>query len=154
MAATFIEHPWQRSNSRTDWFGITYKRKQTILALQWRHNKRHGVSNHQRCNCLFNRLFRRGSKKTSWPASLAIVRKIQRWPMNSPQKWPIRQKVFPFDDAIMIFQKTWVTSDSKFSRTDDQDEFIQCKVSSALKHLPLTRWIIWLNSGLSNQILF
>ena len=33
--------------------------------LQWRHNERNGVSNHRRLDCLFNRLFRRRSKKTS-----------------------------------------------------------------------------------------
>ena len=32
------------------------------LMRQWRHNERDGVSNH---HCLFNRLFRRRSKKTS-----------------------------------------------------------------------------------------
>ena len=33
--------------------------------LQWRHNGRDSVSNHQPCDCLLNRLFRRRSKKTS-----------------------------------------------------------------------------------------
>ena len=33
--------------------------------LQWRHNGRDGVSNHQPHHCLFNRPFRRRSKKTS-----------------------------------------------------------------------------------------
>ena len=41
-------------------------------ALQWRNNERDGVSNHQRHNCLLNRLFRRSSKKKNkaphhWP---------------------------------------------------------------------------------------
>ena len=34
-------------------------------ALQWRHNERDGVSNHQTHDCLLNCLFRRRSKKTS-----------------------------------------------------------------------------------------
>ena len=33
--------------------------------LQWRHNERSGVSNHQPHDCLLNHLFRRRSKKTS-----------------------------------------------------------------------------------------
>ena len=33
--------------------------------LQWHHNQRDGVSNHQRHECLLNRLFRLRSKKTS-----------------------------------------------------------------------------------------
>ena len=32
--------------------------------LQWRHNERDDVSNHQRLDCFLNRLFRRRSKKT------------------------------------------------------------------------------------------
>ena len=35
------------------------------LTLQWRHNERDGVSNHQPHDCLLNRLFRRRSQKTS-----------------------------------------------------------------------------------------
>ena len=35
------------------------------LPLQWRHNERDGVSNHQPHDCLLNRLFRRRWKKTS-----------------------------------------------------------------------------------------
>ena len=35
------------------------------LLLQWRHNERDGVSNHQPRDCLLNHLFRRKSKKTS-----------------------------------------------------------------------------------------
>ena len=35
------------------------------ISLQWRHNGRDSVSNHQPHNCLLNRLFRRRSKKTS-----------------------------------------------------------------------------------------
>ena len=35
------------------------------LSLQWRHNERGGVSNHQPHDCLLNGLFGRRSKKTS-----------------------------------------------------------------------------------------
>ena len=34
-------------------------------------------------------------------ASLAFVRGIQRWPVNSPHKWPFTRKMFPFGDIIM-----------------------------------------------------
>ena len=37
----------------------------TLLTLEWRHNGRDSVSNHQPRDCLFNRLFMRRSKKTS-----------------------------------------------------------------------------------------
>ena len=34
-------------------------------------------------------------------ASLAFVRGIHRWPMNSPHKGPVTLKMLPFDDVIM-----------------------------------------------------
>ena len=34
--------------------------------------------------------------------SLAFVRGIDRWPVNSPHKGPVTRKMFPFDDVIMI----------------------------------------------------
>ena len=37
----------------------------SLHALQWLHNEHDGVSNHQRLDCLLNRLFRPRSKKTS-----------------------------------------------------------------------------------------
>ena len=36
-------------------------------------------------------------------ASLAFVRGIHRWPVNSPQKWSVTWKVFPFHDVINLF---------------------------------------------------
>ena len=35
-------------------------------------------------------------------ASLAFVRKIRRWPVNSSHNGPVTWKMFPFDDVIMI----------------------------------------------------
>ena len=35
-------------------------------------------------------------------ASLAFVWGIHRRPLNSPHKWPVTRKMFPFDDVIMI----------------------------------------------------
>ena len=41
-------------------------------------------------------------RKHQRSASLAFVRGIHRGPVNSPHKWPVTRKVFPFDDVIMI----------------------------------------------------
>ena len=35
-------------------------------------------------------------------ASLAFVWGIHRGPVNSPHKWPVTRKMFPFDDVIMV----------------------------------------------------
>ena len=38
-------------------------------------------------------------------ASLAFVRGIHRGPVNSPHKWPVTRKMFPFHDVIMIYSR-------------------------------------------------
>ena len=42
-------------------------------------------------------------RKHQSSASLAFVRGISRGPGNSPHKWPVTQKMFPFDDVIMFW---------------------------------------------------
>ena len=37
-----------------------------------------------------------------WP----FVRGIHRGPVNSPHKWPVTRKMFPFDDVIMAYTCT------------------------------------------------
>ena len=69
--------------------------------LQWRHNEPDWVSNHQPHDCLLNRLFRLRSKKTSKLRVTGLCEGIHRGPVNSPHKWPVAQKMFPFDDVIM-----------------------------------------------------
>ena len=41
-------------------------------------------------------------RKLQSSASLAFVRGIHRRPVNSPHKWPVTRKMFPFDDVIMF----------------------------------------------------
>ena len=57
-------------------------------------------------------------------ASLTIVWGIHRWPVNSPHKWPVTRKMFPFDDVIMHHslgqQSAWIAAmviDETFSRS-------------------------------------
>ena len=40
-------------------------------------------------------------RKHQSSASLALVRVIHRWPVNSPHKWPVTRNRFPFDDVIV-----------------------------------------------------
>ena len=41
-------------------------------------------------------------RKHQSSASLAFVRGLHRVPVNSPHKWPVTRKTFPFDDVIMV----------------------------------------------------
>ena len=44
-------------------------------------------------------------RKHQSSASLALVRGIHRWPVNSPHKEPVTWKMFPFDDVIIAYPK-------------------------------------------------
>ena len=76
---------------------------QNLTTLRWRHNERDGVPNYRRLDCLLSRLFKRSSadeRKHQSSASLAFVRGIHRWPMDS-HKGPVTRKIYPFDGVIM-----------------------------------------------------
>ena len=72
--------------------------------LQWRHNERDGVPNHQPYNFLLMRLFRHRSKKTSKLRVNGLGGGIHRWALTSPHKGPVTRKMFPFDDIIMVWR--------------------------------------------------
>ena len=44
-------------------------------------------------------------RKHQSSASLAFVWGVHRGPVNSPHKWPVTRKMFPFDDVIMPWSK-------------------------------------------------
>ena len=43
-------------------------------------------------------------RKHQSSASVAFVRGIHRFPVNSPHKWPVTRKMLPFDDVIRLGQ--------------------------------------------------
>ena len=73
--------------------------------LRWRHNGHDGVSSQITSITIIysNVLSGADKRKHHSSASLAFVRGIHRWPVNSPHKWPVTRKMFPFDDVIMLF---------------------------------------------------
>ena len=82
------------------------KHAKDIQIVKWRHNGRIGVSNHQPHDCLLNSLFRRRSKKYQRSASLAFVRGIHWWTVNSPHNGSVTRNMFPFDDVKMKIQES------------------------------------------------
>ena len=63
--------------------------------------------------------------------SLAFVRGIHQWTVNSPHKGPVTLKMFPFDDVIMIiklFYSVW---------------FSQCYISSAYRSVRVMLMKYW-----------
>ena len=65
-------HPHVQSNNTAHYTTILH----IPQSLQWRHNERDGVSNHQPHDCLLNRLFRYRSKKAS---KLRVTGLCDRW---------------------------------------------------------------------------
>ena len=90
------------SDSGKDWNYLRQLPSRNIT-LQWRHNGYDGVPNHQPHDCLLNRLSGAEQRKHQSSASLAFVQGIHRWLVNSPPKWPVTRKMFPFDDIIMFW---------------------------------------------------
>ena len=64
-------------------------------------------------------------RKHQSSASLAFVWWIHRWPVNSPHKWPVTRKMFPFDDVIMQNWQSVVLAVSGFgsARVSHYTEF-------------------------------
>ena len=74
--------------------------------LQWRHNGRDGVTNHQPTAVYLTVYSDADQRKHQSSASLASVWEIHRWPVDSPHKGPVTRKIFPFDDVIMFVHHT------------------------------------------------
>ena len=92
-----------------------YTRIHGFYPLQWRHNGRDSVSNHQPNDCFLVYLDTDQRKHQS-SASLAFVRGIHRRPVNSPYKWPVTREMFPFDDVIMCPISQWQPPEGNFTR--------------------------------------
>ena len=60
-----------------------------ILTLLWRHNGRDDVSNHQPTIVYSTVHVGPDQRKHQNSESLAFVRGIHRWPVNSPHKWSV-----------------------------------------------------------------
>ena len=58
-----------------------------------------------------------GQRKHQNSASLAFVRGIHRWPVNSPHKGPVTRKMFPLDDVIVTDAKVSSKTSNKFRRS-------------------------------------
>ena len=69
--------------------------------LQWRHNGRDGVSNHQPRDCFLNRLFRRRSKKTSKLRVTGLCAGTSPATGEFSTQRASNAEMFPFDDVIM-----------------------------------------------------
>ena len=101
FSQNYIKFANEMANVHREFIISTSGIHQNII-LHRRHNERDGVSSHQPHDCLLKR-YNTGAdqRKQQSSASLAFVREIHRWPVDSPHKGPIMRETFPFDDVIM-----------------------------------------------------
>ena len=71
-------------------------------------------------------------------ASLAFVWGIHRGPVNSPHKWPVTRKMFPFDDVIMQFPA--LVQIMAWRRLGDKP-LSKAMLVSLLTQICITRWV-------------
>ena len=73
-------------------------------------------------------------RKHQSSASLAFVWGIHRGPVNSPHKWPVTRKMFPFDDVIMcdILFMRWITDKYTFRQQHTSKNRPQCNVAKLI----------------------
>ena len=76
------------------------------FTLRWRHSDQDGVSNHQPRDCLFNRLFRRRSKKTS------KLRVTGLCAGNSPETGEFPAKMASYAENVSIWWRHHGTGSS------------------------------------------
>ena len=91
--------------------------KNYSLTLQWRHNRHDSVSNHQPCDCLLNRLFRRRSVTSEFPAQMASnTENVSIWWRHHGCQWSnpeVYKDTPPILNVIMVFvhnddSKHWI----------------------------------------------
>ena len=84
-------------------------------------------------------------RKHQSSASLAFVG-IHRWPVNSPHKWSVTRKMFPFDDVIMLrcqSSRTLKNEDSNLCSTIIHPINISCWIKLMYLTWRLWPWGIW-----------
>ena len=81
-------------------------------------------------------------RKHERSASLAFVQGIHRGPVNSPHKWSVTRKMFPFDDVIMKGYRVWHffganNSNGRYSKKNTTMVYkndIRIKIPDSLSH--------------------
>ena len=84
-----------------------------------------------------------GKRKDQSSASLACVRGIHRWPLNSPHKVPVTRKMIPFDGIMCNMHLHGLVQDCSNSSVLAM-ELLQCCAKPSLP--PPSIWCLRLNT--------
>ena len=86
-------------------------------------------------------------RKHQSSASLAFVKGIHRWPVNSPHERPVARKMFPFDDVIMHRSSI----DSRYLGATVVQRPIQCITNKSFQHYLLCFYYGYIQNHISNK---
>ena len=84
-------HVWQLEKNQ-----VVFHYNEVIMGLM--------VSQITSLTIVYSAVYSGIDKRKQSSASLAFVRGIHRWPVNSLHKGPVMQKMFPFHNVIMLLQ--------------------------------------------------
>ena len=90
-------------------------------------------------------------RKHQSSVSLAFVRGIHRWPVNSPHKGPVTRKMFPFDDVIMSTQAPIVFPAPQCSVADNSLIYSPGDNMTRLIHLSRKLVLLKINATLKSR---
>ena len=115
-----------------------YQKHVSHIFLQWRHNERDGVSNHQRLDCLLNRLLRYRSKKTSKLRVTGLCEGNSPVILRTKGQW--RWKCFHLMTSSWSYQYSF-SRGTRRNRNADLKFAVWCYIFySILNFIMLTYW--------------
>ena len=79
-------------------------------------------------------------RKHQSSTTLAFVRGIHRWPVNSPHKGPVTRRMFPFDDVIMLSHCCAVCNTVKYWSVFYRDAVV---LTLLVLTLPIDKYVTW-----------
>ena len=79
---------------------------QLLTTLQWRHNERHGVSNHQPHDCLLKRLFMSFTRRSKKTLKLRVTGLCHGWKFTG-DRWIPRTKSQKRGKCFHLMTSSW-----------------------------------------------
>ena len=82
-------------------------------------------------------------RKYQSSASLAFGRGIHRGPVNSPYKWPVTRKMYPFDDVIMYFRSFHAAYTCTWYNASRMNEYTESTAGTCLSYHSVPKYLYW-----------
>ena len=137
---------WCQAALNFFWDYLVFTAYSHVMTLHWRHNGA-TASKITSLTIVYSTVYSGiDQRKHQSSASLAFVRGIHRFPVNSPHKWPVTRKILPFDDVIMMIywsmMRSWQGNASRITTVNS----LYCERGTKRAHL------VWKNCGIKTVL--